>query len=77
MLGVPEKVLKKAPSDGLGGETDEEKMGVTYRQIEEMIETGDTEPKAKAKILELYNSSKHKRAPIPKYTFDRKNCLSQ
>ena len=35
-LGVPEKIIKKAPNDGLGGKTDEEKMGVTYKQIEEL-----------------------------------------
>ncbi len=27
ILGVPEKILKKAPNDGLGLETDEEKNG--------------------------------------------------
>ena len=41
-LGVPEKILQKAPNDGLGGQTDEEKMGITYHQIAEMIETGHT-----------------------------------
>lgn len=37
-LGVPDKILKKAPNDGLGGKTDEEKMGIKYSQIAEMIE---------------------------------------
>ncbi|MDE5830218.1 MAG: NAD(+) synthase, partial [Clostridia bacterium] len=68
---MPERILEKAPNDGLGGQTDEEKMGVTYKQIEEMIETGDTEEKAKQKILEKYRASMHKRKPIPKYAFDR------
>lgn len=74
-LGVPEKILKKAPSDGLGGQTDEEKMGVTYKQIEEMIQTGTTEEQAKQKILQKYKNSKHKREPIPTYKFERKNFL--
>ena len=56
-LGVPDKILKKAPNDGLGGLTDEEKMGVTYRQIGEMIETGNTDDeKAKQDILKRFNS---------------------
>ena len=75
-LGVPEKILKKAPSDGLGGQTDEEKMGITYRQIEEMIETGDTDDElAKEEILKRFQSSKHKRESVPVYTFERKNFL--
>lgn len=75
-LGVPEKILKKAPNDGLGGQTDEEKMGVTYRQIAEMIETGETDDElAKQEILKRFQSSKHKREPVPVYTFERKNFL--
>lgn len=76
-MKVPEKILKKAPNDGLGGQTDEEKMGVTYKQIEEMIETGTTEENAKAKILEKFKASKHKRKDIPKYMFERKNYLME
>ena len=75
MLGVPEKILQKAPSDGLGGQTDEEKMGIKYNQIEEMIETGTTEEKAKEEIIKRYQSSKHKRRTVPIYTFERKNYL--
>lgn len=55
--------------------TDEEKMGVTYKQIEEMIEMGKTDEEAKKIILKRFNESKHKRKIPPKYTFDRKNCL--
>lgn len=75
-LGVPKKILEKAPNDGLGGQTDEEKMGITYHQIAEMIELGDIEDKvAKAEILKRFHNSKHKRETIPVYTFQRKNCL--
>ena len=74
-LKVPEKILKKAPNDGLGGLTDEEKMGIKYSQIAEMIETGDTEKEAKKEILKRFNASKHKREAIPVYRFDRKNYL--
>lgn len=75
MLGVPEKILKKAPNDGLGGLTDEEKMGIKYSQIAEMIETGNTEEKAKQEIIKRYKNSKHKRQLVPVYKFERKNFL--
>lgn len=75
-LGVPDRIINKAPSDGLGSKTDEEKMGVTYDQIEEYIETGKTSEDA-MKIIERKNRvSKHKRSLVPKYTFDRVNYLS-
>ena len=75
MLGVPSAILKKAPNDGLGGLTDEEKMGIKYSQIAEMIETGNTEEKAKKEIIRRYQNSKHKRNRRPVYTFERKNFL--
>ena len=66
-LGVPEKIIKKAPNDGLGGQTDEEKLGVTYKQIAEYIETGKTDEKALEIIKKKEQASKHKREPIPVY----------
>ncbi len=74
-VGVPEKILQKAPNDGLGGKTDEEKMGIKYSQIAEMIETGNTEENVKKEILKRYEASKHKRELVPTYTFERKNYL--
>lgn len=66
-LGVPEKIIKKAPSDGLGTLTDEQKLGVTYKQIAEYIETGKTEVKAMEIIKKKEKASAHKREPIPVY----------
>lgn len=76
-LGVPERVLRKAPNDGLGGKTDEEKMGIKYSQIAEMIETGKTDKQVEKEILRRFNNSKHKRALVPVYKFERKNFLIQ
>lgn len=77
ILGVPEKILKKAPSDGLGELTDEEKMGITYQQIAKMIETGETEEEVKEKIVKKYQNSKHKRKNVPVYLVDRRNFLKE
>lgn len=75
-LGVPEKILKKAPADGLGKLTDEEKMGIKYSQIAEMIENGNVEDEEiKEKIIKRYRVSKHKRKDVPTFDFERKNYL--
>ncbi len=75
MLGIPDKILNKAPNDGLGGQTDEEKLGVKYIQIAEMIETGNTDKCAKEIIIQKYKSSKHKRQLVPVFMFERANYL--
>jgi len=74
-LGVPEKILKKAPSDGLGSQTDVEKMGITYKHISELIETGKTDEVAQKEIIKRFNNSKHKRQVVPVYRFERDNFL--
>lgn len=59
-LKVPEKVLYKAPSDGLSGKTDEDKMGVTYQDIENYIYARPVSDEAKRKIQELHKKNIHK-----------------
>lgn len=76
MLGVPDKIINKPPNDGLGGKTDEEKLGVKYAQIAEMIETGTTDDVAEKIIIKKFNESKHKRKPVPIFDFERKNYLN-
>lgn len=75
-LGVPDRIIKKAPNDGLGGKTDEEKMGIKYSQIAQMIETGNTDIEVKDEIIRRYKASAHKRRTVPTYTFERKNYLN-
>lgn len=69
LLGVPQSVLDKAPSAGLWtGQTDEDEMGVSYREIDAHL-TGETvsEP-ALERIGYWHNRSHHKRVlpPQPK-----------
>lgn len=66
-VGVPEKIMKKAPNDGLGGKSDEEKLGISYKEITSYIKTGKTNEYAMKKIKELHRKSEHKRNPIPTY----------
>lgn len=68
LLGVPSGITNKAPNDGLGLGTDEEKLGVTYKEIEEYISTGKTEkPFSMKKIEKMHRQTSHKREPIPVY----------
>lgn len=71
IIGVPKEILEKAPSDGLGKLTDEEKMGVTYKQISEYIETGKTDKNAEKNILNKIKNSEHKRKEVPIYRVKR------
>lgn len=68
-LGLPHDLLLKAPADGLSGSTDEERLGVTYAQIAEVITNGtcgDDEVDAIIKTKHLM--SLHKFEPIPHYS---------
>lgn len=50
-----------------GAETDEEKMGVTYKQIADYIENNVIEENAIRIIEKMHKASEHKRNPIPVY----------
>ena len=57
-----------------GGKTDEQKMGVTYKEIAEYIETGKTKNKQSEEIIKkMHISSEHKRNLVP--VFERKKSL--
>ncbi len=67
VLEVPKKVLYKTPSDGLSGQTDEEKIGVTYKDIASYIENeNNVEEQTKQKIKKLHDNNLHK-FNIPTY----------
>ena len=40
VLGLPEKLVEKDPSDGLCGKTDEDNLGFTYADLDRYIRTG-------------------------------------
>ena len=68
VLGVPESVLKKAPSAGLWeGQTDENEMGTTYAYIDAVVSGREDEvPEKDLKIIKnLHSRSEHKRNMPP------------
>lgn len=79
-IGIPEAIVKKAPSAGLWpGQTDEGEIGVTYRELDsilflhlekgmkekEIISWGIEERKV-SKVLKMMRQSEHKRKPLPR-----------
>ena len=55
VLGVPEVLIEKVPSDGLSGMTDEDKLGFTYEVLDRYIRTGEIEDtKTKERIDMLH-----------------------
>ncbi len=64
-LGYFPNIIHKAPSDGLSGSTDEEKLGVTYEQVYRVATGEKVDSEAKEKIDRLHKIAKHKIDPIP------------
>jgi len=63
-MGLPERLVFKAPSDGLSGKTDEESLGITYAQIEDYIAGKPIDPEAAKKITEMAGRNQFKREII-------------
>lgn len=69
-LGVPKEIIEKKPSAALWpGQTDEEELGISYAELDEilkMIERGERRDDEKfRKVLEMVEKSKHKREMPP------------
>ena len=56
ILGLPEALIEKAPSDGLCGKTDEDNLGFTYAVLDKYIRTGEIEDEETKKLIDY----KHK-----------------
>lgn len=69
VLGLPESLVAKTPSDGLSGSTDEERLGFTYEMLDRYILTGECPDEAvRAKIDRLHRLNLHKLRLMPAFT---------
>ena len=60
VLKVPEKVLYKKPNDGLSNQTDEDKLGVSYKKIADYMEDKNSVSNEEAeKIKKLHQNNLH------------------
>ena len=65
-LGIPEKIIQKAPSAGLWpGQSDEKELGISYGELDNYILTGEASAEAKEIIESLARKNAHKLQPIP------------
>lgn len=69
-LGLNKKYTRKVPDDGLCGQTDEDKLGFTYEDLDKFIRYGDRDSEFNKKVLNLYEKNKFKldtvQIPYPK-----------
>ncbi len=59
-VGVPENILYKTPADGLSDKSDEEKLGFTYQEIENVCRNNKVNLKTKDRILKMHENNIHK-----------------
>lgn len=65
-LQLPAKIIAKKPSAGLmPGQTDEDELGFTYKQLDEYILSGTTDAHALEKIEKAIRRSRHKQEMPP------------
>lgn len=68
ILGIPNKLVDKTPSDGLCGKTDEDNLGFTYDVLDRYIRTGEIEDKEfKKKIDMMHKQNLFKLQLIPSF----------
>lgn len=65
-LGIPDRVVDKAPTAGLWpGQTDEDELGISYEDNSSYLEGKEIDPDVKEKLERQYLKTEHKRSPIP------------
>ena len=72
LLGLPYQLVHKIPTDGLCGQTDEEKLGFTYDHLDQYIR-GETDlsddPALRARIDRMHALNLHKLQLMPRFEF--------
>lgn len=65
-LGLPYELTHKIPSDGLCGQTDEDRFGFTYEQLDTYIRTGKCDnAEVELSIITKHLNNRFKRVDIP------------
>ena len=69
--GLPYDLTHKTPSDGLCGQTDEDKLGFTYATLNKYIRTGEIDDMvAKKKIDNMHEKNKFKLEPLDYFPYE-------
>ena len=68
LLDIPSYLVDKVPSDGLSGQSDEDKLGFTYAVLDRYIRTGEIEDLATKECIDRLNRiNKHKLELMPSF----------
>ena len=68
LLGLPENLVEKVPSDGLCGKTDEDNLGFTYAVLDRYIRTGEIDDEVtKQRIDRLHKNNLFKLQLMPSF----------
>ena len=68
VLGLPQELVHKTPSDGLCGKTDEDSFGFSYDELNRYIRIGECRNIENVKLIEQKHlRNLFKTQPIPKY----------
>ena len=73
-LGLEKSLVEKTPSDGLSGKSDEDKMGIKYSSLDNLIRNGEKNEDYD-RIMHLNKVSAHKRIGVAKYENNLPNTL--
>ncbi len=70
LIGLPDVLVHKVPSDGLSGMSDEDKLGFTYAELDRYIRTGEIEDLAhKERIDDLHRKNLFKLQLMPSFLY--------
>ena len=70
VLGLPNELIYKVPSDGLCGKTDEDNLGFTYEVLDKYIRTGEIENMdTKVKIDSMHEKNLFKLQLMPSFQY--------
>lgn len=69
VLGLPDSLIDKIPTDGLCGKTDEDNLGFTYDTLDKYIRTGECDEETKKAIDTKHYANLHKLKPMPKFNY--------
>lgn len=68
VLGLPDELIDKAPTDGLCGKTDEDNLGFTYDVLDKYIRTGEIEDgEVKKRIDTMHEKNLFKLQLMPSF----------
>ena len=74
ILGLPDVLIDKVPSDGLCGKTDEDNLGFTYEELDRYIREGiEPSPEKKERIDRLHKINAFKLQLMPSFKPEGRN----